>query len=186
MVLRRLKAKTQNISQFQFGLCLCYLHFSQVTHVINCAKDLHKFFPKYRQFEDEFEYWNLQMEDTGQQEVLEILPKTFEYIEKAISAGGTVFVHCAQGKFRKLSEFAELKLSRRNSLLREFFPSIEAAFPGVSRSGCIVVGYLMAKQKITYEEALKLARAGRICCRPNWNFMQQLKKYETVLQAKSN
>lgn len=45
---------------------------------------------------------------------------------------------------------------------------------GKSRSGCIVIAYLMNKYKICYDDAYKIAKKGRILCNPNCNFKYQL------------
>lgn len=46
---------------------------------------------------------------------------------------------------------------------------------GASRSGSIVIAYLMGKLGIGFDEALKLARKGRACVWPNPGFVNQLK-----------
>ena len=45
---------------------------------------------------------------------------------------------------------------------------------GMSRSGAIVVGYLMKTEKLSYEEALSEARKARKCVSPNNGFEKQL------------
>ncbi len=52
---------------------------------------------------------------------------------------------------------------------------------GKSRSGAVVVAYLMAKHKISFEEGLQLAKRSRALIEPNSNFAHQLKKQETAL-----
>lgn len=47
---------------------------------------------------------------------------------------------------------------------------------GVSRSGSVILAYLMATRQINLLEALKIARAGRGCVFPNDGFMLQLRK----------
>jgi len=49
---------------------------------------------------------------------------------------------------------------------------------GVSRSGTIVVAYLMAKHQIPFEDALRMAKDGRAIARPNSSFTTQLKAME--------
>lgn len=46
---------------------------------------------------------------------------------------------------------------------------------GVSRSASIVVGYLMRRKGMSFEDALNLVRDKRKCCRPNDGFMRQLR-----------
>ena len=52
---------------------------------------------------------------------------------------------------------------------------------GISRSGTIVVAYLMRKNKWSREEALAYARTKRPKYHPNKGFMQQLLEYEEEL-----
>lgn len=47
---------------------------------------------------------------------------------------------------------------------------------GVSRSGAVVVGYLMSRFGITYDAALALSQTNRDIVRPNTNFEQQLRR----------
>ena len=53
---------------------------------------------------------------------------------------------------------------------------------GVSRSSSIVIGYLMKKLKLTYDEAFRYVKERRPCIFPNESFVQQLKWYESVLE----
>jgi len=48
---------------------------------------------------------------------------------------------------------------------------------GMSRSGAIIVAYLMQIQKINYVDALKIAKSIRECIHPNKGFERQLKEY---------
>lgn len=57
---------------------------------------------------------------------------------------------------------------------------------GVSRSGACTISYLIKKNKMTTEEALKFVKKGRKCVDPNKGFMIQLKKWEKlILEVKS-
>ncbi|CAG9323764.1 unnamed protein product [Blepharisma stoltei] len=47
---------------------------------------------------------------------------------------------------------------------------------GASRSGSIVIAYLMGRLGISFDEGLKLARKGRACVWPNPGFVSQLKQ----------
>jgi atypical dual specificity phosphatase len=48
---------------------------------------------------------------------------------------------------------------------------------GISRSGAIVVAYLMKKENLTYEQALEKARTARFCIEPNGDLQMQIRKY---------
>ncbi|KAH8274946.1 hypothetical protein KR018_001788 [Drosophila ironensis] len=47
---------------------------------------------------------------------------------------------------------------------------------GVSRSASVVIGYLMQRRDMCYEEAYNLVKSWRPCIQPNAGFTQQLKK----------
>ena len=51
-------------------------------------------------------------------------------------------------------------------------------FAGVSRSGAMVIAYLMKSQKKCFQEAWKLAKEKRSVITPNNGFKKQLEKYE--------
>jgi hypothetical protein len=46
---------------------------------------------------------------------------------------------------------------------------------GVSRSGSVIVAYLMASRGSSFDEAAAAARAGRYCIKPNTGFESQLR-----------
>ncbi|KRG07666.1 dual specificity protein phosphatase 19 [Drosophila mojavensis] len=51
---------------------------------------------------------------------------------------------------------------------------------GVSRSASVVIGYLMNRRDMRFEEAYNLVKSWRPCIQPNAGFMQQLKKFHTA------
>ena len=53
---------------------------------------------------------------------------------------------------------------------------------GISRSPTIVIGYLMYKKKMKYEEAYDFVRNKRNAISPNSGFQEQLKKFEKILE----
>ena len=53
---------------------------------------------------------------------------------------------------------------------------------GISRSPTIVIGYLMYKKKMKYEEAYNFVRNKRNAISPNSGFQEQLKKFEKILE----
>lgn len=56
---------------------------------------------------------------------------------------------------------------------------------GVSRSATVVCAYLMWKHNISAQQALEQLREGRQRCQPNPGFMDQLRVYENILNARS-
>ena len=57
---------------------------------------------------------------------------------------------------------------------------------GVSRSATVVCAYLMYKQSLSPEEALRIVREARPLCNPNDGFMEQLDVYHRMLKARSD
>jgi dual specificity phosphatase 12 len=56
---------------------------------------------------------------------------------------------------------------------------------GKSRSAAVVVAYLMSKYGVSPSEALKQLCEGRPVCGPNSGFMEQLRVYDSMLNAES-
>lgn len=54
---------------------------------------------------------------------------------------------------------------------------------GKSRSGAVVIGYMMAELKISFEDAWKQARHARAMIEPNVNFQEQLRAKTASLHA---
>lgn len=55
---------------------------------------------------------------------------------------------------------------------------------GISRSGAIVIGYVMEKHGVTYKEAFQHVQSKRFCVNPNVFFVQQLEEYEPIFRAR--
>ena len=51
---------------------------------------------------------------------------------------------------------------------------------GISRSGAVIVAYLMRQQAIDYESALELARESRAMIMPNSGFVDQLRLWHAM------
>jgi len=54
---------------------------------------------------------------------------------------------------------------------------------GISRSAAVVLGFIMEKYRLSYENAYKLVQKRRFCINPNEGFIQQLKEYEPIYRA---
>ncbi|CAM1303653.1 DUSP19 (predicted) [Pycnogonum litorale] len=52
---------------------------------------------------------------------------------------------------------------------------------GVSRAPSITIAYIMAKNKMPFDEAFEIARSNRSCIRPNIGFTKQLQAYEKFI-----
>jgi len=55
---------------------------------------------------------------------------------------------------------------------------------GISRSATVTISYIMSKMEKTVVEATEVVHAARSCIRPNTGFLQQLERYEKLLQTK--
>jgi len=55
---------------------------------------------------------------------------------------------------------------------------------GISRSATVTISYIMNKMEKTVAEATEVVHTARSCVRPNAGFLQQLEKYEKLLQTK--
>uniref|UniRef100_A0A6B2LTR9 Protein-tyrosine-phosphatase n=1 Tax=Arcella intermedia TaxID=1963864 RepID=A0A6B2LTR9_9EUKA len=53
---------------------------------------------------------------------------------------------------------------------------------GKSRSGSVLIAYLMAKRRMTYDEALAFGKARRNILEPNEGFTKQLRTFEKSQQ----
>ena len=53
---------------------------------------------------------------------------------------------------------------------------------GASRSACIVIAYIMWKDKKKYKDAFNLVVKKRSSVFPNYGFQEQLKKFEKILE----
>lgn len=113
-----------------------------VTHVINCAKGLDMFGPKYTRAIAQHKargisFLELDWEDHPEQEIAMDLSRACVFIEESRKGGGDILVHCAQGK---------------------------------SRSSTVVVAYLLAKYPHKFNDvpaALTFAQTKRKMAQPN-------------------
>ena len=55
-------------------------------------------------------------------------------------------------------------------------------YAGMSRSTTLITSYLMRKQHMSADKAMKLVKSKRPCFDPNPGFIKQLYRYETVLR----
>lgn len=131
-----------------------FLGKERVTHVVNTAKGLEIFGPKYlRGVEAAKSELGITFLELGWEDAVsftipqEDLIKCVKFIHEARENGGSVLVHCAQGK---------------------------------SRSATAVVAYLMTcynGKGVEFEEGLRLVQEQRKMAEPNPTFVQLLKSF---------
>jgi atypical dual specificity phosphatase len=97
-----------------------------------------------------------------------------------------------------LNDFDYKQLAWEDSLKQKILPDLDEALrflqntkqktlvhcaQGISRSGSLIVAYLMKKHSISYDEALQMARSKspRIC--PNPSFETQLRSWERTIRS---
>lgn len=56
---------------------------------------------------------------------------------------------------------------------------------GISRSGALLVSFMMERYNLSYAEALRLVQLRRFCVSPNEGFQAQLQEYEPIYKAQS-
>lgn len=80
-----------------------------VTHVVNTTKGLGDFFPKFKSMVQKAEKAGIEfltlnwVDDEEQDLAAEVLVEAIQFVHNARRAGGSVLVHCAQGKSRSAS-----------------------------------------------------------------------------------
>lgn len=90
------------------------------------------------------------MELTGQdQNIISIFPQCRDFIENALASGGTVLAHCN---------------GQLESAAKDLWKLIKVG--GLSTSPAIVIGYLMCKYGLTYEDTLNYVQSKRYCVSP--------------------
>lgn len=66
-------------------------------------------------------------------------------------------------------------------------PTLVHCAMGISRSATLVCAYLIRKQEMKADKAIKFVKSKRWCVNPNPGFVEQLEKYEKeILQEESN
>lgn len=75
-----------------------------------------------------------------------------------------------QSHFKPTYEFIDKALSNSGKVLVH-------CSAGISRSTSIICAYLIKKNKITFEQAMKIIWEGRIIAEPNRSFAKQLKDW---------
>ena len=105
--------------------------------------------------EEAWEYLQLHCEDSHREDLLPHFDKTFDFIHQRLTS-------------------AEKK---KNVLLH--------CHAGISRSPTFVIGYLMKFHKKTFEQAYALVKSRRSIINPNWNFLNQLTRYDQMLKKNS-
>mmetsp|Transcript_61124 Transcript_61124/g.119891 ORF Transcript_61124/g.119891 Transcript_61124/m.119891 type:complete len:655 (+) Transcript_61124:165-2129(+) len=168
----------------------CLVPFG-VTHIVNTAKGLGNFFPKFKAFErsaaevHQASTLHLDWVDGGGQPIsAEALRAAVLFTHSARCAGGSVLVHCAQGRSRS----GAVAVAYVAALL-EMENGEAAAAAAAARGGEAVEGEAHSALRVAAAEgkaaalftstkvvdlALVVVQAGRRMAQPNPHFMAQL------------
>ncbi|OAG40111.1 hypothetical protein AYO21_05589 [Fonsecaea monophora] len=112
--------------------------------------------------------WAIEIDDDPLVDILQYLGEACDWIEEGLSLGRS-------GEEGGEEEEEELVAGNRNQLQPGILVHCKL---GVSRSGAFVVGFLMRKFKLSYSDALALARESRPEICPNSGFEKQLRVWE--------
>uniref|UniRef100_A0A7S2P509 protein-tyrosine-phosphatase n=1 Tax=Bigelowiella natans TaxID=227086 RepID=A0A7S2P509_BIGNA len=144
---------------WQGGFMACGPKFVKkkgITHVVNTAKDLDKFFvgwglkmlPKVEKMGTKFlklNWFDSPDQKLWKESKFDQFVDVFKFVDEGLRSGGAVLIHCAQGK---------------------------------SRSSTATAAYLMASEGLCAKDAVALIKEKRSIAEPNSGFMKQLQEYE--------
>lgn len=99
------------------------------------------------------------MQDIETEDILSHFTEAHQFIDSAIASGGAVLVHCAGLYF-----------------VLYWSPSA-----GVSRSGAVVLSYVMKAKQMSLKHAEEIVLKARPVVSPNDGFYKQLLQFETVI-----
>ncbi|EKX39494.1 hypothetical protein GUITHDRAFT_143482 [Guillardia theta CCMP2712] len=95
-----------------------------VTHILNLASSkCPNFFPQ------RFYYKSLPLTDTPSQNIMQYFPETSSFIHDAKRYGGTVFVHCIEGKSRSATCVIAYLMDTENYTLQEALMQVKSGRP---------------------------------------------------------
>lgn len=119
------------------------LEYLQVTHVLNCARELPNCFPEV------LTYLKLNFLDNNEQDILSHFEDAFEFLDGCYEDNGVCLVHCQQGKSRSASIVAAYLIARRGLSFNVAIERIKAVRPVVK------VNKNFAEQLQVFERAAK-------------------------------
>ncbi len=131
-----------------------------ITHIVCCCPTAVEVWPKWKPAIDGFERLELRMVDSGTSRLAPFLRVSTPWIDAALSqTDGDIEANDSQTS---------------NHSNRVFVHCAR----GVSRSGAVVLAYLMQQQGLTFDQALSTVREGRAVVTPNVGFSAELKELE--------
>jgi protein-tyrosine phosphatase len=162
------------IGSFQGSMNLKFLKEANITHVVCCAQNLKLVNPKFKQYPEKgIKYLNLDLLDD-----VSVTPKTDLLGPESCTRDSQI------PREAKLDEAGALNTSYQfiDEALNGGGHVLVHCAQGVSRSGAILVGYMMRKQGLTYDQAMKIVKPKRPIVEPNHHFKSQLRVYERILK----
>ena len=157
-----------------------------ITHIINCASGQLK-----NHFEGEFHYTAFNLSDSADEYIMEIMYHIFDIIESVRSShlkeDGSAGMADIVGSPRSPTTSGSSSVSsfgdeHHDAGARSASAAGKEAIlihcqQGVSRSCSVVIAYLMCKEGMTYDDALKAVKRKRSVCKPNVGFEIQLREW---------
>ncbi|KAL3875089.1 hypothetical protein ACJMK2_038023 [Sinanodonta woodiana] len=101
-------------------------------------------------------------------------PDMFEYL--VLDVADTVTENIIR-YFPKVRDFVDKALKSGGKVLIH-------GNAGISRSGALMIAYVMEKHGLSYKEAYSYVQQRRFCVNPNEGFAQQLMEYEPMYKAR--
>jgi dual specificity MAP kinase phosphatase len=103
-----------------------WLSSHKITHIINCASEIHNFFPT------KYSYFNLMMKDLNEK-IDHVLPYAYEYMKNVyMNPDNSILVHCYMGVSRSatvviyfLMRYYNITLDRAYKFLKQKRSSIQ-------------------------------------------------------------
>lgn len=85
------------VSDYKIANNLEWLNNNQITHIINTTKEIDNKYP------DKFEYFNLELSDSLNENLYPYLDNTYKYIDNTIKQKTNILIFSVEGKSRSIS-----------------------------------------------------------------------------------
>ncbi|GLI65283.1 hypothetical protein VaNZ11_008775 [Volvox africanus] len=135
------------ISSFQFETIELQLREQGVTHIVQVGIELRQ------SHKGKFEYLHVPIQDLEGVDLVEHLPRVFEFMDSAIAKGGVVLVHCMMGISRSASTCIAFLMWKHRLSFVQAAEQVYAARPFISPNPGFVL-QLMLWERLGMDFAL--------------------------------